>query len=90
MVPWTHSSSANAIPSGNEVNADWLHMDAASVAQVNAFVEAAMAPAQTAQAVNVAVMGQAIDAAQLQSSAMLQMMRDSLNPSVGSTLDITA
>jgi hypothetical protein len=64
-------------------------MDAASVAQVNAFVEAAMAPAQTAQAVNVALMGQAIDAANVQGAAMLQMLRDSLNPAVGSSLDIT-
>lgn len=64
-------------------------MDAASVAQVNAFVEAAMAPAQTAQSIDVAVMGQALDAAKVQGAAMLQMLRDSLNPSVGSTLDIT-
>lgn len=88
MISWRHHA-ASGIPSGSELTADWLHMDAASVAQVHAFVEAAMAPAQTAQAVDVAVMGQALDAAKIQSSAMLQMMRDSLNPSVGSTLDIT-
>jgi hypothetical protein len=65
-------------------------MDASSIAQVNAMVEVMTAPAQTAQAVDVAVLGKAIDAATMQSSAMLAMMRDSLSPSVGGTLDLFA
>jgi xanthine dehydrogenase iron-sulfur cluster and FAD-binding subunit A len=65
-------------------------MDASSIAQVNAMVEAMAAPAQTAQAVDVAVLGKALDAATMQNSALLEMMRDTLNPSVGGTLDISA
>ncbi len=63
-------------------------MDAATISQVDAMVQAAVAPAQIAQQVDVAVLGQVLDTAKMQSAALVEMMRASLDPSIGATVDI--
>jgi hypothetical protein len=63
-------------------------MDAATVSQVDAMVQAVTAPAQAAQQIDVAVLGHALDTATAQNAALLEMMRDSLDPSLGSTVDL--
>jgi hypothetical protein len=65
-------------------------MDVAATAQVNAMVEAAMAPAQTMEAVGVAVLGHVLDTATTQNAQLLQMMRSTLDPSVGASVDLFA
>jgi hypothetical protein len=63
-------------------------MDAAAMTQVDAMVQAVTAPVQTAQQIEVAVLGRALDTATAQNAALLQMMRDSLDPSLGATVDL--
>jgi hypothetical protein len=63
-------------------------MDAAAMAQVDAMVQAVTTPVQTAQQIDVAVLGHALDTATAQNAALLQMMRDSLDPSLGATVDL--
>ena len=63
-------------------------MDAATIAQVDSLVQAAVAPAKAAQQVDVAVLGHVLDTAKIQSAALVEMMRSSLDPSVGGTLDV--
>jgi len=63
-------------------------MDPATMSQVDAMVQAAMAPVQTSQQISVAVLGQALDTATAQNAALLEMMRDSLDPSLGATVDL--
>ncbi|MDH4116941.1 MAG: putative motility protein [Acidimicrobiia bacterium] len=63
-------------------------MDVSQAAQVDALVQAATAPAQTAAAVDVAVLGQVLDMAKTQNGALLDMMRDTLSASLGQTLDV--
>ena len=63
-------------------------MDAAAMAQVDAMVQAVTTPVQTAQQIDVAVLGHALDTATAQNAALLEMMRDSLDPSLGATVDL--
>ena len=63
-------------------------MDAVTMSQVDAMVQASVAPAQLAQQIDIAVLGKILDTATTQNAALLETMRGSLDPSVGGTFDV--